>query len=495
MDSDGSDICCLSFHETQEWHPSVDNNGMLIYTRWDYIDRDTNVAHHIWSCFPDGRDPRSYHGNYPTKRESRPWMEMSCLAIPGSHRYVATAAAHHGLAFGSLVLIDYRPEDDGAESQLERIAPDVAYPESEGGKQRIRELMCYGTAWPLSEDDYLCVYDASATNRGIYWIDRDGNRELLYRDPAISCLSPIPLRSRPIPPALPDRTTQTQASRKATDDDRPATISVMNVYDSDFTWPKGVEIKSLQIIQVLPKTTPPLDTPRIGIANETNARAVLGTVPVESDGSVYFEAPVGIPIYFQLLDEHGLAIQSMRSATYVHPGEHLACVGCHESKHRRPTESRMIPLAIRREPSPITPGPEGSCPFDYPRLVQPVLDRHCVECHKQRGAVDLSGIVEGSHGWTRSYTNLARDYGFYFTVGNGTINKGIHGGSRTKAGKFGARAAKLLDYLDERHYNVKLPPEDFRRITLWLDCNSEFYDAYENTEAQSRGQYVCPVLE
>ena len=204
MDSDGSDICCLSFHETQEWHPSVDNNGMLIYTRWDYIDRDTNVAHHIWSCFPDGRDPRSYHGNYPTKRESRPWMEMSCLAIPGSHRYVATAAAHHGLAFGSLVLIDYRPEDDGAESQLERIAPDVAYPESEGGKQRIRELMCYGTAWPLSEDDYLCVYDASATNRGIYWIDRDGNRELLYRDPAISCLSPIPLRSRPIPPALPD---------------------------------------------------------------------------------------------------------------------------------------------------------------------------------------------------------------------------------------------------------------------------------------------------
>ena len=158
MAHDGSDVVCLSFHETQEWHPSVDNNGMLIYTRWDYVDRDTNVAHHIWNCYPDGRDPRSFHGNYPTVRESRPWMEMSARAIPGSNKYVATAAAHHGLAFGSLVSIDYRVEDDGSMSQVERLTPEVPLPEAEGGKKKIRQYMAYGTPWPLSEDDYLCVY-------------------------------------------------------------------------------------------------------------------------------------------------------------------------------------------------------------------------------------------------------------------------------------------------------------------------------------------------
>ncbi len=126
-------------------------------------------------------------------------METSARAVPGSNRFVATAAAHHGHAFGSLVLIDYRVEDDGGTSQIERLTPDVPFPESEGGKSRIRQRMAYGTAWPLSEDDYLCVYDADAANRGVYWIDRFGNRELLYRDPAISCLSPIPLRSRPRP--------------------------------------------------------------------------------------------------------------------------------------------------------------------------------------------------------------------------------------------------------------------------------------------------------
>ncbi|MCP4641617.1 MAG: hypothetical protein GY851_14330, partial [bacterium] len=72
MNDDGSDILCLSFHETHEWQPSVTNDGMLVYTRWDYVDRDTNVAHHIWTSYPDGRDPRSFHGNYPEKRETRP---------------------------------------------------------------------------------------------------------------------------------------------------------------------------------------------------------------------------------------------------------------------------------------------------------------------------------------------------------------------------------------------------------------------------------------
>ena len=93
MAADGSDIRCLSFHETQEWHPSVDHNGMVVYTRWDYIDRDSNVAHHIWLCYPDGRDPRAYHGNYPLVRASRPWMEMSIRAVPGSHRFVAVTGA------------------------------------------------------------------------------------------------------------------------------------------------------------------------------------------------------------------------------------------------------------------------------------------------------------------------------------------------------------------------------------------------------------------
>lgn len=525
MGADGSDLQCLSFHETQEWQPSVTNDGQILYTRWDYVDRDTNVAHHIWTCSPDGRDPRSFHGNYPVRRESRPWMEMDARAIPGSPRFVATAAAHHGHALGSLVLIDPRQTDDGAMSQLTRLTPDVPFPESEGGKSLIRSQMAYGAAWPLSEDDYLCVYDSEAKNHGIYWIDRFGNRELLYRDPEIPCLSPIPVRCRPTPPTLPDRSLPSAAgteqlavefasstvsapadssSRSAAFRPLPSargatiatgTLAVANVYDSDFAWPEGSRVAALRIMQVLPKTTPPANQPRIGIGSQTNARAVLGTVPVEADGSAYFELQAGKAVYFQALDERGLAIQSMRSATYLHPGEQLTCRGCHEPKHRSPEPIGPGPLALQRPPSKIQPDVDGSNPFNYVRLVQPVLDRHCVSCHREQQALDLTGAGSDQHGWTRSYTNLAGKFGFYFDVNNGTINSGVHGGSRTVAGQFGARAAPLTRYLDEQHYGVALSPEDYHRVTLWLDCNSEFYGAYEHAAAQARGELVQPALD
>ena len=492
MEPDGSDIVCVSFHETHEWQPSVTNEGMIVYSRWDYVDRDTNVAHHIWTCYPDGRDPRSFHGNYPVRRESRPWMEMDIRAVPGSNKFVAVTGAHHGNAFGSLVLIDHRVEDDGAASQLERLTPEVPFAEAEG--RPIRQYMVYGTPWPLSENDYLCVYDPEVKNRGIYWIDRDGNKELIYRDPAISCLSPIPLRPRPMPPLIPDRTTQTAAARKAAGGDRPATVAVMNVYDSDFEWPAGTKITDLRIIQLLPKATAPPNQPRIGVAQQTNARAVLGTVPVEPDGSVFFEAPDSMPIYFQALDARGMAVQSMRSVTYLHPGERLTCQGCHERKHRPPSLPQTQPLALRRPPSKIRPDVEGSRPYNYVRLVQPVLERSCVKCHQEKKALDLAGTVD-RNGFTRSYNNLAGKYGFYFHVSNGSIKTGVHGGSRSIAGAFGAKAAPLLKYLDKSHYGVKLSEEDFHRLVLWLDCNSEFLGAYEDAAAQARGELVQPSLE
>ncbi len=504
MKPDGSDVRLLSYFDTNEWHPSVNHDGMIVFTRWDYIDRNTQIAHHLWTCYPDGRDARAPHGNYPVRRGDRPWAELSIRAIPGSRRYVATAAPHHGYAFGSLVLIDLDHIDDNANSQIARLTPEVPFPEAEGP---IRENEVYGTPWPLSEDDYLCVYDAEAKNHGIYWIDRRGNKELIYRDPSISCLSPLPLRPRPVPPVIPETTTPSGVAERGADGDQPATIALMNVYDSDFPWPEGTEITHLRVLQILPKSIPSRNTPRIGIAEQTNARAVLGTVPVESDGSAYFQAPPGRLIYFQALDSRGMAVQSMRSGTYLHPGGHLTCQGCHEQKHRSPSKPTSLPLALRRPPSKLKPDVEGSSPFNYVRLVQPVLDRHCVACHRRKRALDLSGEIQyrpcprDKHKqccYTRSYNNLAEAYGFCFHAHSDTTIANVdmvqRAASRTIPGEFGARAAKLLEYLDDRHYGVKLSEEDFHRIVLWLDCNSDFLGAYEEADAQAHGELVRPGL-
>ncbi len=294
---DGSDIITLSFHETNEWHPSVTHDGKLIYTRWDYVDRDSDVAQHPWLCYPDGRDPRTYHGNYPVDRSGRPWMEMSMRAIPGSERYLGVAAPHHDQAFGSLIMLDQRVPDNDYRSQLWRVTPDTRFPEAEGHWRSYKD---YGTPWPLSQDYYLAVWDPDEVHHDIYLVDAFGNKVLIYRDPNVPALDPIPLLPRQRPPILPTMTEQPVEAR-ASGDPMPAdgTVSVMNVYESDFDWPEGAQVEKLRIVQLFPKATAHQKAPRVGIGAQSLARGVFGTVPVEDDGSAnVFNHPNAVNIMY-----------------------------------------------------------------------------------------------------------------------------------------------------------------------------------------------------
>ncbi|MCX6997469.1 MAG: hypothetical protein NTV49_10380 [Kiritimatiellaeota bacterium] len=210
----------------------------------------------------------------------------------------------------------------------------------------------------------------------------------------------------------------------------------------------------------------------------------LGVVPVEQDGSVYCEAPVGKTLYFQLLDKQGLAIQSMRSATYVHEGERLSCLGCHENKGTSPAPPQGTPLALRRPPSKLQPeASEGALPFNWARLVKPVLDAKCTGCHlKEKKGPDMS------------YGSL-ENYAFCFQGAQGNFTAPRVGGSRTTPGKFGARFAKLTAFLTAKHHDVRLTPEEYRRITLWLDLNSNELGAYTRIDEQRRGEVVWPELD
>ena len=79
-----------------------------------------------------------------------------------------------------------------------------------------------------------------------------------------------------------------------------------------------------------------MNQPYIGVSAEDPGKYVLGTVPVASDGSAHVRIPSGVPVFFQALDERGMALQTMRSLTYVLPGQTLSCVGCHESREQAP---------------------------------------------------------------------------------------------------------------------------------------------------------------
>jgi len=498
IEADGSDLICISYHETTELNPSVDNNGMLVYTRWDYVDRDFCAAHHFWICYPDGRDPRAPHGNYPYPhdtfdgnkkdgRADRPWAEYCIKAIPGSRKYFAVASKHHiAVPQGPLVLIDTGVEDDNKMSQVVRFdgsaLPDEGHAGYHGDMDKgLPESAGYMDPWPLSEGFVI----AAQENR-VYLLDKFGNREILFSVSGSDCNGisnvrcPIPLKARKTPPAIPTRTYQ--GVRQGHPDHKRATISILDVYDADFRWPPDTKIKAIRILQLFPYPwhSPFQDQPRIGPGSGVSARAVLGTVPVEEDGSAYFEAPVGKAIYFQALDENGMAVQSMRSCTYVHPGEHLTCVGCHENKwDARP--QKALPLALRRPPSKLVPNLEdGSCPLTYARLVEPVLKNKCFPCHQKEKI---------------SNPDLKK-YRFYFH-GTGGSNglTADHGGYRTIAGKFGARHTGIAKILLDKNHRPALSMKDINRITLWVDANSNELGAYRDEEKQRAGELVWPLID
>ncbi|MCX6908265.1 MAG: hypothetical protein NTY01_09505, partial [Verrucomicrobia bacterium] len=227
----------------------------------------------------------------------------------------------------------------------------------------------------------------------------------------------MPLRARPKPPALP-LLADAVLKKKSETPVASNQLSVISNHSSPVTrhpspdglfflenvynaWPPltDARITHLRIVQVLPKTTPHANTPTVGLANASPGKQVLGTVPIEADGSAYFRAPAKIGLSFQALDERGQAVQTMRSLTYLQPGESVSCVGCHEQRSNTPASHRTA-IARSRPPSEIVPGPDGSKPLSYPILVQPVLDKHCVSCHggaKPAGKITLTGAAQGRY--------------------------------------------------------------------------------------------------
>jgi hypothetical protein len=224
-----------------------------------------------------------------------------------------------------------------------------------------------------------------------------------------------------------------------------------------------------------------------------NSRRSLGTVPVEDDGSAHFELPAKVPVYFQALDKKGLAIQSMKSAIYTHPGEDLTCQGCHEPRTFTPAKLKRMPDAMERAPSKIQKDVSNAEPFTFAVHVQPVLDKKCVGCHeKHEKAPSLKG--ERSRGHTESYRNL-EPYSWY--VSGRPDKYKFASGQRSVPGEVGAVQSKLYHMLvmGSHKDRVELTEDEMAMLNLWMDLNSPFLGAYYETGDQASGKLVWPDLE
>jgi len=389
-DRDGKHVYLISANNEPDYLPSVMNDGRVIYTRWEYTDKPLWRDQSLWTINPDGTYVSTFWGNQSV------WPDLlkDARSIPGSRRVMFAGSAHHNWFSGSVGIIDPQGGFNFPEG-LTKVTADVGWPESGNGPVDPIEspkyhasgaYQAYYSPYPLSEHDFLV-----SANRGgkfvLYLMDTEGNRELIYEG-VNNLFHAIPLKPRPKPPLLSDHVAwPTRAERLHPKD---GVIFSGDVYQGAPPELKG-KAKYLRVLNIDPKTytywykRPYLSTgPVVSALQSEGVKRILGTVPIEKDGSVAFHAPPGLSLHFQLLDENQRALQTMRSFVSVMPGETRGCLGCHEP-HSRAPENPQPGLALSKAPQQITPPPWGDETISYPRFVQPTLDKYCGKCHQGNG--------------------------------------------------------------------------------------------------------------
>jgi len=449
--ADGSDIRQLSSGANVENTPAVLPDGRILYTRWEYVNRATVRFHQLWVMNPDGTGATTYFGNmHPTSSVS-----IDARPVPGKEGMAVFIACSHGHSTehaGRLTMVNTVNGPDDL-SQLKTV----------GARKGVRD------PHPVSSSSFL-----TAEGNAIVLVTDKGQASLVFKS-NMMVHEPQLIKPRERERILPPRVDWSK---------KTGTLLLTNAYIGRKM--KGVapgSIKKLLVMEQLPKPvnfTGGGSTP-LAHGGKWTINRILGTVPVEPDGSASFEVPARRSIYLGILDENDLSVKQMRSFITVMPGENASCIGCHEKRTMAPPKG-VKPLAARRAPSKIEPIARIPEIFDFPRDIQPILDRRCVSCHKaekREGGVNLTG--DRGPTYSLSYYNLM----LYQQIKDGAGIKwpGIKDSWGEPVGndapyKTFSSAAPLMKKIDGSHHDVELTAHERTMIRLWLDSATPYAGTY-----------------
>jgi hypothetical protein len=503
MEPDGSRVTRLSANIVNDFTPSVMEDGRIIYSRWEYVDKPAIPIQSLWTIHPDGSGLAGFYGN----RVLSPATFMEARSIPGRSGVLCVLTSHNGPARGAIGLVE-STYGNNAQAGLHNLTPEVNIGlVDKGDGNSIRGP--YESPYPLDAECFLVSKRGTILLRD--YAGAQMARVVGPRD-GLGYYSPHPLRARPRPPVLASGLTTTPLGDPAVTAESSApvqwaTVVLQDVYRGLGPLVQRGEVKEICVVEELRKAVRTdvnnrafgFQFPVISCGATYAAKKVWGYAPVAADGSACFQIPAGRPVYFMALDAQGRAVQRMRTFTHLMPGETQGCVGCHEPRQ----QTAAAPQAAPRLPDVLRPPEWGEAVgFDFTAHVQPVLDAHCVKCHS--GAtpprkVDLCG--DKTDFFNVAYETLARGrkrsgeaewdspYVNWIPTYNGMEQNILE--VTPKA--WGSPRSKLTEILLGGHPEtnglprVKMEPREIRRLLTWIDLNVPYYGTSETAYPEKRG--------
>lgn len=463
MNADGSDLKSISVNNVTEFDPTVLPDGRILYGRWEYVDKTALYMQSLWTVNPDGTQETALFKNNLAK----PTAVLDARPVPGSDLIVASLTPHNGQSVGAIAMLNPKLGKNNL-AALTNFTPEYPTEMDQG----LARGPC--DPWPLDADTVLIANNAPehGAHGVIELLDRYGFRFVIHREPGISCYAPMLIKPTLVPPVRP-------ALVKAGE---PAKFLVHDIYEGLTGVPRGT-IRQLRVLETTSRIS---GIPRggrwwnqaflVSWQGSYDVKRFLGVVPVEADGSAYFEAPPGKPLYVQALDQGGRLVQSMRTFVQAVPGVTRSCQGCHvRDDDRAAGMLPQRPLALQKPAARLQPEPWGGGFLDYPTMVQPVLDRHCVSCHG--GARGIGGGLDFSGGWTWAFnlsyeTLLKNTLTGFLNCNNGAVRTSEILAPRTH----GSGAEKLGHNLD------RLAPAERALLFAWMDGNCNYYGTWNYSE-------------
>lgn len=445
----------LTFDQDANWNPVIMNNGRVMYTRWEYTDLTHYYTRIVMNMNPDGTEQKALYGSglmFPNST-------FDVQPLPGyASAFVGIISGHHGVArSGRLILFDPAKARKGAAGMLQEI-PHRNRPIVEEVKDRLVDGVWpqFIKPSPLNDTYFLVAAKLDKNDLwGIYLVDKFDNVTCLHKMEGEGYISPIAVRKTVTPPAIPDRVKL---------DDKQATVFIQDIYEGEGLKgiPRGT-VKSLRLhAYEYAYVQTQSDHNWHGIQSGWDIKRMLGTVPVEEDGSVIFKIPANTPVSIQPLDKDGVAVQWMRSWLTGQPGEIVSCVGCHEDQNQIVIPKRVI--ASQKAPHALTPPEGGTRSFTFDLEVQPILDRACIACHNGEGkAFDLRGGKKDGKGYGTSYLNLHPYVHRQGGEGDMVVLYPY---------EYHPNTSELVRLLKKGHYNVQLTDAEWRKIYNWIDYNA-----------------------